>query len=124
MLNYRSLGTDIHSGFADDKNGLLFDENELEFTQKQGATQRETGQFLSYIFISAPFNFRYAKDIMRSAGSEIVHLFDLLQGSSATKRIASQAFYHVLSLANAGEINVMQDQPYGDIKIQICEYMK
>lgn len=60
------------------------------------------------------------RDIMEKAETDCVYLFDILQGSGG-KRVASEAFYHILVLASKDDVKVSQKIPFGDIELVIKE---
>lgn len=72
-------------------------------------SQKDNQEFMAF--------YRYITDIMYSADTEFVYLFDILQEYS-NRETASQAFFNSLVLASKGFVRIEQKVAYGDIIIR------
>jgi hypothetical protein len=83
------------------------DSNLIEMTFPE--SQKDNQEFMAF--------YRYITDIMYSADTEFVYLFDILQEYS-NRETASQAFFNSLVLASKGFVRIEQNVAYGDIIIR------
>ncbi len=111
-------------------NNSPIDDDSFENAEQISLNEKDTLAFFKYTLQA--FIFSYAKNIMRTAGTNYgnnefnsppkAYFMDLLQTETCSRKVACQAFHHLLVLSNRGNIKPSQKEAYGDIRMELINF--